>query len=412
MAGVSRGDPSPDRGQAVDARAGGRAGQGLDRVADPALALGRGRVGREEAGQGIFGQCAGQGIDRGEGPGDLARGRIEAAGHVDEDARPGPVVHTRLERLQSGGHREGLGAEAEGAPLEGAQVQVGVERLGDGHLLGRGSGRGEVLEIDRIGERCRGGDANPHRPVPASQRRDVPPGMRLGPSPATASSPRAHVATPGRSVWDGATGAAWGITCRIAATPAPSVLRQSRSVYALAPSATGCRAATGHDVGAACAGTSGSTRHRHRHHEVRGAGHDPHGDAESHPASSDEPWELTFVPEATLCGRPHKVSYVAQSVMWRPAGFVGVSWGRCRAGRHIISSHSVRRNAMSPSSCAMPPSFCRPRPHTSLVLWPSSPDRPGHVRQRIAEIMWRRNSTKRPKYRLRNELRHITDCAT
>jgi hypothetical protein len=33
---------------------------------------------------------------------------------------------------------------------------------------------------------------------------------------------------------------------------------------------------------------------------VRGAGHDPHGDAESHPASSDEPWELTFVPEATF----------------------------------------------------------------------------------------------------------------
>ena len=37
-----------------------------------------------------------------------------------------------------------------------------------------------------------------------------------------------------------------------------------------------------------------------------------------------------------LCGPPHKGSYVAHSVMWHPARFLGDLWGRCCAGRHII----------------------------------------------------------------------------
>jgi hypothetical protein len=60
----------------------------------------------------------------------------------------------------------------------------------------------------------------------------------------------------------------------------------------------------------------------------------PAGDASLH--DPDEPRELTYVDSDTLCGRPHKVSYVAQPVMWR-SSFLPRYFGRFAAFlRHII----------------------------------------------------------------------------
>ena len=63
--------------------------------------------------------------------------------------------HGRFVVLAAGRDREDRVAEADAGELEGGPVQIGVELVGDGDVLGRGGGRGGVLEVDLVGEeRC------------------------------------------------------------------------------------------------------------------------------------------------------------------------------------------------------------------------------------------------------------------
>src|SRR5262249_8838293 len=96
-----------------------------------------------------------------ERPGDGAGLRVEAG--RDVYAERGAVrvrrVDAGLEGLQAGRHGDDRRAEADVAELERGPVEVRVEGLGDGHVLGRG-GRliRVVLEVDRVGQRGVGAD--------------------------------------------------------------------------------------------------------------------------------------------------------------------------------------------------------------------------------------------------------------
>ena len=74
---------------------------------------------------------------------------------LDQDVERQAVVghrHRRLEMLAAGRDGDDVVAEADLGELQGAPVDVGIERVGHHHALGRGRGRGVVLEIDAVGQ--------------------------------------------------------------------------------------------------------------------------------------------------------------------------------------------------------------------------------------------------------------------
>ncbi len=97
------------------------------------------------------------GIDRLERDRQLPGLVVEAG--VDDDVERHAVVGHRdrgLIILAARRNRQDGVAEADLGQLEGTQVEVGVERVGDHDLLSGGGGRGGVLEVDLVGEERQG----------------------------------------------------------------------------------------------------------------------------------------------------------------------------------------------------------------------------------------------------------------
>ena len=103
-------------------------------------------------------QIEGGRIDGGEGPGDDARGEVETGSDINKQPEsrtkvdPGAIEAQTLRNLNVDS------AEAEIAELEGAPVEIGIERFGDLDNLGRRGRGGFVLELDRVRESLVGGD--------------------------------------------------------------------------------------------------------------------------------------------------------------------------------------------------------------------------------------------------------------
>src|SRR5262249_6765935 len=122
---------------------------------DPAFAAAGGVVGGQKA----FDHVADWLIERGridgrEGPGDDAGQPIKAGAHVHVNAERLAGIHAGAVVLPAGRDRYREIAEAEGAQLEGAPVQVGVELLCNGDDLSGGRGGRLILEVDDVRQRC------------------------------------------------------------------------------------------------------------------------------------------------------------------------------------------------------------------------------------------------------------------
>ena len=125
---------------------------GLDREADIAHPAPGAVLRRQEPGQHV-GRQLGVRVDALERGVDLPGGGVDAGLDVHVE-RLAVVGHRdgRLVVLAAGRDRQDRVAPADAGELEGAPVQVGVELVGDRDGLGRGGGRGGVLEVDLVGE--------------------------------------------------------------------------------------------------------------------------------------------------------------------------------------------------------------------------------------------------------------------
>ena len=131
-------------------RSRGQAGLGLDGVLDEALADAARVVGRQEAVEDARRGLAGERVERDEGDGQQSGLDVEVQRdqHVQGRAVGVLVADGGLVLRQPGGNGDVDRAEAERAELEGGPVEVRVELLGDGDVLGGGAA--VVLELDGV----------------------------------------------------------------------------------------------------------------------------------------------------------------------------------------------------------------------------------------------------------------------
>ena len=130
-----------DRRLLVDGGAGGQARLGLDGVLDVALADAAAVVRRQEAVEDAGRGLAGGRVERGERRGQQAGldVEVEVDLHVQRRAVGVLVGDGGLVLRQPGGDGDVDRPEAERAELERGPVEVGVELLGDGDVLGGGA---------------------------------------------------------------------------------------------------------------------------------------------------------------------------------------------------------------------------------------------------------------------------------